>query len=159
MGTEAMKGKRILVVGGGESASDIANEVCEVAKETYMSVRNGVWFHQRTVGAYQPADIIFTKHMRTAGNYESIPVWMGRTLFIELMWGKGGSGVPEWQPRCGYLNGFINKSRELIPKVAIGKIQAKAETVRVEGKRIWFKAYPHYNETQEEADRREVCGH
>ncbi len=37
--TKEMKGKTVLVVGGGESASDIAAEVCEKAKRTILSIR------------------------------------------------------------------------------------------------------------------------
>ena len=41
--------QRVLVVGGGESAADIAAEITQVAKEVHMSIRNGVWFHDRYV--------------------------------------------------------------------------------------------------------------
>jgi len=80
--TPEMEGKRILIVGGGESASDIATEVCDVSKhgETYLSIRNGQWFHDRTVGAYQPADVVFTKHQRDWGfsDYQGWMIWLGR---------------------------------------------------------------------------------
>jgi cation diffusion facilitator CzcD-associated flavoprotein CzcO len=37
--TKAMKGKTVLVVGGGESASDVAAEVCEKAARTILAIR------------------------------------------------------------------------------------------------------------------------
>jgi len=35
---------------------------------------------------------------------------------IELMWGKGGTGIKEWQPTCPYFQGFVNKSRDIVDK-------------------------------------------
>jgi len=55
------------------------------------------------------------------------------------MWGKGGSGVDVWQPKCQYFHGFLNKSRDVIDKVALGKVQPRGAAVKVEGKNIWFK--------------------
>jgi hypothetical protein len=43
------------------------------------------------LGGKQAADILFTKHQRLAGNYESWPVWFGRVTLIEIMWGKGSA--------------------------------------------------------------------
>ena len=34
------KGKRVLIIGGGESASDVANEVSQVAEQCWVSLRN-----------------------------------------------------------------------------------------------------------------------
>ena len=39
---EPMRGKRVLVVGGGESAADIVDEVSRLAAETVLSLRRGV---------------------------------------------------------------------------------------------------------------------
>jgi len=139
--TPDMANKNMLVVGGGESASDIASEVCEVAPVTYMSIRQGVWFQDRTVGAHQPADMVFTKHQRLLGfsDFQSWLIWLGRYIMLELMWGKGGSGVDVWQPSCRYFHGFLNKSRDVVDKVALGKVQPRGGAVRCEGKQIWFK--------------------
>jgi len=38
------------------------------------------------------------------------------------MWGKGGSGIKEWQPSCAYFHGFLNKSRDVVGKVAMGHV-------------------------------------
>jgi len=139
--TPDMAEKSVLVVGGGESASDVAAEVCEVAPVTYMSIRQGVWFQDRTVGAHQPADMVFTKHQRLLGlsDFQSWLIWLGRYIMLELMWGKGGSGVDVWQPHCKYFHGFLNKSRDVIDKVALGKVQPRGAAVKVDGKCIWFK--------------------
>jgi len=139
--TPDMATKSVVIVGGGESASDVATEVCETAKKTYMSIRQGVWFQDRTVGAHQPADMVFTKHQRLIGmsDFQSWLVWIGRYIMIELMWGKGGSGVDVWQPHCMYFHGFLNKSRDVVDKVALGKVEPRGGAVKIEGKKIWFR--------------------
>jgi len=139
--TKSMRDQCVLVVGGGESASDVAAEVCEKAKRTVMSIRQGVWFHDRTVGAAQPADMVFTKHQRLLGgtDYQSWLIWIGRYLMLELMWGKGGTGIKAWQPSCTYFQGFLNKSRDVVDKVALGKVQPRSAVVKCEGKKVWFK--------------------
>jgi cation diffusion facilitator CzcD-associated flavoprotein CzcO len=43
--------KAVLVVGGGESAADLSNEISFVARTTYHSIRNGVWFHDRCMSS------------------------------------------------------------------------------------------------------------
>lgn len=138
--TKAMKGKTVLVVGGGESASDVAAEVCEKAARTILAIRSGTWFQDRTVGANQPADMVFTKHQRLLGfsDFQSWLVWIGRYTMIEMMWGKGGSGLKEWQPSCAYFHGFLNKSRDIVDKAALGKVVARRGVERIEGKRVWF---------------------
>lgn len=80
--TKDMKGKTVLVVGGGESASDVAAEVCERAARTILAIRSGTWFQDRTVGAGQPADMVFTKHQRLLGfsDYQSWLVWIGKSV-------------------------------------------------------------------------------
>lgn len=64
---------------------------------------------------------------------------------IELMWGKGGTGIPAWQPECPYFHGFVNKSRDVIDKVALGKVQPRRGITKIEGKMVWFQ-----NETEPE---------
>ncbi|ELR13200.1 Flavinbinding monooxygenase-like subfamily protein [Acanthamoeba castellanii str. Neff] len=137
--TKAMKGKTVLIVGGGESASDVA-EVCEKASRTILAIRSGTWFQDRTVGANQPADMVFTKHQRLLGfsDFQSWLVWIGRYGIIEMMWGKGGSGIKEWQPSCAYFHGFLNKSRDIVDKAALGKVVARRGIAKIEGKRVWF---------------------
>eukprot|EP01087_Luapelamoeba_hula_P012628 TRINITY_DN352_c0_g2_i1.p1 TRINITY_DN352_c0_g2~~TRINITY_DN352_c0_g2_i1.p1 ORF type:complete len:598 (+),score=102.41 TRINITY_DN352_c0_g2_i1:117-1796(+) len=138
--TPDMADKSMCIVGGGESASDVAAEVCETSDDTYMSIRSGVWFQDRTVGAWQPADMVFTKHQRLWGftDYHSWLIFLGRYIMLELMWGKGGSGVDVWQPHCQYFHGFLNKSRDTVDKVALGKIKPRGAAVKCEGKKVWF---------------------
>ncbi len=55
-----------------------------------------------------------------------------------MMWGKGGSGIKEWQPSCAYFHGFLNKSRDIVDKAALGKVVPRRGIAKIEGKRVWF---------------------
>jgi hypothetical protein len=46
---EQLAGKRVLVIGGGNSACDIASEAARVAKEAHLSLRRGYWFLPKTL--------------------------------------------------------------------------------------------------------------
>ena len=117
--------KRILVVGGGETASDLTVELsATVAKRVYMSIREGQWFQSRILGQ-QPADILYTMLMRLFGYYNSIFVHFWRRIFFVPMWGIGGTGIPEWAPTVPFLHGFINKSREVVDYVSLNRVIPK----------------------------------
>jgi thioredoxin reductase len=121
---ENHRNKTILIVGGGETASDLAVELCGFARCIYMSIRGGQWFQERLVGD-QPADILFTKSLSLFGFYDNIWVKIGWKLFIRPFWGEGGTGIIQWKPRCQLFHGLLNKSRDVVNKVALGMVKPK----------------------------------
>lgn len=46
---EQLKGKRVLVIGGGNSACDIVSEAARVGAEAHLSLRRGYWFLPKTM--------------------------------------------------------------------------------------------------------------
>jgi thioredoxin reductase len=102
--------KRILIVGGSDNAADIANDVCRKAARTYVSIRDGVWFQDRMVGAESPADMYYSRLVNwciknVCGKH------VVHRLFgegdIDWMWGRGGSDIDIWHPKCEYLNWMV----------------------------------------------------
>jgi dimethylaniline monooxygenase (N-oxide forming) len=123
--------KTILIVGGGETASDLAVELSTFARRIYMSIREGQWFQERLFGD-QPADILFPISLGLFGLYDNIWCKIGWTLFIRPFWGEGGTGIAEWKPRCQLFHGFLNKSRDVVGKVATGMVipQRKINSIK-----------------------------
>ncbi|KAM9831333.1 LOW QUALITY PROTEIN: flavin-containing monooxygenase 5-like [Neosynchiropus ocellatus] len=54
---EAFRGKRVVIVGIGNSGGDIAVEVSRVASKTFLSTRKGVWVMGRTLTRGLPVDL------------------------------------------------------------------------------------------------------
>ncbi|MGI8668584.1 MAG: flavin-containing monooxygenase [Aridibacter sp.] len=46
---DELKGKRVLVVGGGNSACDVVSEAARVSDEAHLSLRRGYWFLPKTL--------------------------------------------------------------------------------------------------------------
>ncbi|CAF4759468.1 unnamed protein product, partial [Rotaria sp. Silwood2] len=103
----------ILVVGGGETASDLAVELRQ-----------------------QPADIMYTMLMRLFGYYNNIMVRCWRRMVFVPMWGVGGTGVREWAPAVPFLHGFINKSREIVDYIALNRVVSKRGIKNIDGQLI-----------------------
>jgi dimethylaniline monooxygenase (N-oxide forming) len=134
--------KNILIVGGGETGSDLAVELSgTVAQRVYMSIREGQWFQSRILGQ-QPADIMYTMLMRIWGYYNNIFVRCWRRMYFVPMWGVGGTGVPEWAPTVPFLHGFINKSREVVEYVALRRVIPKRGIIDIDKQLITFENDP-----------------
>jgi dimethylaniline monooxygenase (N-oxide forming) len=136
---EMCKNKRVLLIGGSDTACDIAMQVCEVAQKTYVSIRNGQWFQDRHLGAESPADMLYSRSVD----------WFIKNLLgkhyvhkkfgdddVQRWWGKGGSDIDIWKPKCDYLNSYYNKSRDIIRMVAKGRIKPLGRVKGIEGHRI-----------------------
>ncbi|XP_016285406.1 LOW QUALITY PROTEIN: flavin-containing monooxygenase 5-like [Monodelphis domestica] len=55
---EKFKGKRILVVGIGNTGADVASELSHVAKQVFLSTRRGSWILSRVWDNGKPLDIV-----------------------------------------------------------------------------------------------------
>ncbi|MBF9060072.1 NAD(P)-binding domain-containing protein [Rhodobacterales bacterium HKCCSP123] len=76
---EEFSGQNVLVVGGGESASDITLEIAKVAKKTYVSMRNGPgWVVPRKRGD----DAADTSTHRA---FWTLPYWVGAAVSKRLI--------------------------------------------------------------------------
>ena len=140
---EQFVNKRLLIVGGGETGSDLAVELSStVATSVHMSIREGQWFQARVLGQ-QPADVMYTMLMRIWGYYNNIFVRCWRRMFFVPMWGVGGTGVREWKPKVAFLHGFINKSREVVDHIALKRVTPKGGIAKIDGKSITFVGDPN----------------
>lgn len=120
------KNKRVLLIGGSDTACDIAMQVCNVAQKTYVSIRNGQWFQDRHLGAESPADMLYSRTVDWAVKNILGKHYVHKNFGeedVERWWGKGGSDIDIWKPKCDYLNSYYNKSRDIIRMVAKGKIE------------------------------------
>jgi dimethylaniline monooxygenase (N-oxide forming) len=120
-------GRRVLVVGAGQSAAEIAVEVSGVAERTLMSVRSGVHVIPRWVGRgpYDAADV---------APLNRLP-WRLLNLIYRARVARALGPLPASWPRPGHrlLEGIPIVSSELLPAVRRGDVVVKPAIDRLSG--------------------------
>lgn len=127
------KDKKVLVIGGGNSACDVAVETSRVSAQTTISWRRGYRILPKFVMGV-PTDVF------GARTYW-LPTWL-RTrlsdLMINVMIGSNEKyGLPKATDRFGATHPTVNS--ELLYKIRHGKVKPKGDIERFEGKMVHFK--------------------
>ncbi|NWX99144.1 FMO5 monooxygenase, partial [Nothoprocta ornata] len=60
---QAFRDKRVIVIGIGNSGSDLAVEISQTAKQVFLSTRRGAWILNRVGDQGLPMDVVFTTRM------------------------------------------------------------------------------------------------
>ena len=127
---EQLKGKRVLVIGGGNSACDIVSEAARVADEAHLSLRRGYWFLPKTLFG-QPSVESFPLHL---------PVSMQRAvlkLMLKIVVGKYEDyGLPP--PDHKLFEHHPTVSSEILHYLKHGRIKPHKDIKRLEGKTVHF---------------------
>ena len=133
---------RVLVVGVGESSADIVTECVHRGAAMHWSARSGQWFADRNMGPY-PADHITTQGTRVFfgqfGFWEYLVRRFVTGAFVNLAWGRGGHGIPEWTPDTPYLHQFLNKSRDGLLEIYSGRVKPHRAPCRTNGRAVYFE--------------------
>jgi dimethylaniline monooxygenase (N-oxide forming) len=129
---DVFAGQRVLVVGGGQSASEIAVEVAGVTARTFLSVRHGVHVVPRWIGGrpYDAADV---------GPLNRVPWrWLNR-VYAARVRRETGQPPTSWpQPHGRLLEGIPIVSSDLLPAVRRGDIVTRPAIDRLLGDRVGF---------------------
>lgn len=72
---DQLRGKRVLVIGGGNSACDIVAEAARVGKAAHFSLRRGYWFMPKTFYGVATSELLTTP----------LPVWVQRLYIGALL--------------------------------------------------------------------------
>jgi dimethylaniline monooxygenase (N-oxide forming) len=134
-------GETVLIVGAGESSADIVVESVREGASVHWASRSGQWFADRNMGPF-PADHITTQGTRVFAGLFGFWEYLVRRFvtgaFVNLAWGRGGHGIPEWLPDTPYLHQFLNKSRDGVLDVYSGRVIPHRGPVRIVGKQVYF---------------------
>ena len=127
---EQLRGKRVLVIGGGNSACDIASEAARVGQSAAISLRRGYWFLPKTfVG--RPLLEILPGWM---------PVWMQRLMLralLRIVVGKYEDyGLPRPEHRIFDAHPTVNS--ELLHYIRHGCIHPRPDIARFDGNAVEF---------------------
>uniref|UniRef100_A0A6C0D1G3 Flavin-containing monooxygenase n=1 Tax=viral metagenome TaxID=1070528 RepID=A0A6C0D1G3_9ZZZZ len=137
--------KKILIVGGSDTAVDCALFLKDNNNIT-VSIKNGVWFQNRNLGAYEPADMLYNRSIDFLLKNIFQKKFMTKRIDpykfnnVQFVWGEGGSGIDIWKPKCEYLNSYYVKSRDIIDQIAKGTIEPQNEIINIDKQNITFKS-------------------
>jgi thioredoxin reductase len=126
-------GKRVLVIGGGNSACDVAVESSRVAASVDMSWRRGYWIAPKFMMG-KPADVFSTKI-----HWLPRKIWQKLSAFsLYIRNGKNTDyGLPEPDGPLGSHHPTINE--DLFFTIRHGKIKPKGDIASLHGKEVVFK--------------------
>lgn len=126
------KDKRVLVIGGGNSACDVAVESSRVAKSVEMSWRRGYWIAPKFLMG-QPADVIGLKM-----NFLPRALW-SKAVALSLKIRNGTNdlyGLPKPEKPFGSQHPTINE--DLFFTIRHGKIKPRPDVSRLDGSKVHF---------------------
>lgn len=128
---EQLAGKRVLVIGGGNSACDIATAAAEQGACAHMSLRRGYWIMPRTLFGIPSAEFVTP--------WLSIPAQRRLLRFLlRLYWGcYERYGLPH--PDHDVFDHHITVNSTVLPLMCRKKITPKAAVARFEGTTAHFE--------------------
>ncbi|MEV4515491.1 NAD(P)-binding domain-containing protein [Dactylosporangium sp. NPDC049525] len=130
---EGMEGRRVLVVGFGNTACDVATELSGIAERVVMSVRRGFWVTPKLYGS-RPLD----RFNPFLARY--VPMALQSVLLTAMLWAKQGSlaryGLPD--PDHLVLRTHPATCEGFLPAVRAGRIAVRPAVERFDGDRVSF---------------------
>jgi hypothetical protein len=128
-----LAGRTVLVVGGGNSAMDIAVDASHVAASTLLSLRRGVWIVPKHLLG-RPSDTL------NGALAQRLP-WRARQRISETMLkvavGKPSRyGLPD--PSHGFLQDHPTLSDGLLSRISHGEIGVRPGIARIDGTAVTF---------------------
>ncbi len=125
-------GKRVLVIGGGNSACDVAVESSRVASSVDMSWRRGYWIVPKFMMG-RPADVFSAKI-----NWLPRFIWQKvSALSLRLRNGKNELyGLPNPEAPLGSHHPTVNE--DLFFSIRHGKIKPRKDIAKLEGNTVHF---------------------
>lgn len=131
---EAFANKRVLVVGFGNSACDIACETSRVAAATFMSTRRGAHIIPKYLFGW-PMDTLLPPIV-----WRTLPYWMIRPVVASALWLARGS--PSWYglptPEHRLFEEHPTISADLLDCLGHGYLKIKPNIRELAGERVRF---------------------
>lgn len=127
---EQLAGRRVLVIGAGNSASDIASEAARVGASSDISMRRGYWFVPK---------VLFGRPFHEAFPLAT-PVWLHRLMLrvaLKIAVGDYRSyGLP--RPDHKIFDAVPTVSSELLHYLRHGRVTPHPEIARLDGDKVTF---------------------
>lgn len=127
------KGKRVLIVGGGNSAVDIACDAATDADTAFISMRRGYHFIPKYLFG-KPADVFFHDGPQP-------PMWIAQPILKFVIWLNVGkqSNYGLKEPDHKILESHPLVGTQLLHHLGHGDIKVMEDIERFEGQTVYFK--------------------
>lgn len=128
---DILRDKRVLVVGGGNSACDVAVEAARFSKCSHISLRRGYWFMPKTIAGKPMVEFL----------KPGIPVFAQRIIIksaIKVIFGDYEKyGLPKPDHKIFERHPTVNS--QLLYHIKHGRILPFPDIERFEGNTVYFK--------------------
>ena len=144
--TEEHRETRLLVVGGGETGSDIVTELYDTCKYIYWSIPRGQHFFRKAAkvvpwGKLQAIDKASSRMIKSITPYtHSKPglAWICKWTTSGSLLAYQGHGLPEWRNDAPFFHCFINKSGKVLELIDYKRLVPKAAISKCKGREVHF---------------------
>ena len=143
---EEHRGQRLLVLGGGETSSDICREWRDQMEFIYWSIPRGQHFFRNYGKVFpwskpQAFDKASSRLMKSLIPYDkSKPglAWICKWTTAGSLLAYQGHGIPEWRNEASFFHSFVNKCGQVVDLIDYEKLVPKGAIVECNGKEITF---------------------
>ena len=143
---EEYRNKRLLLLGGGETASDICMEWFDHVKFTYWSIPRGQHFFRKYAkvvpwGKANALDKASSRMMKAIAPYISGKPglsWVCKWTSNGSLLAYQGHGIAEWKNDSEFFRFFINKNGKVLDLVDYERLVPKGGIAACNGKEITF---------------------
>ncbi len=129
------EGTRVLVLGIGNSACDIAVETSRVSDQTFIAMRRGAWVVPKYFGS-TPSDELAPEWLLAR-----LPFGLQRWLFTRKVKSTNGRpqdfGLPKPDHKLGEAHPTV--SSDLYGRIGHGRVKVKSNIARLEGDSVRFE--------------------
>ena len=144
---EEYRGKRLLLVGGGETGSDICTDWHGHVESIYWSIPRGQHFFRRYSkvvpwGKPQALDKASSRLMKMIAPFHKGKPglsWVCKWTTNGSLLAYQGHGIPEWKNKAGFFRFFINKNGKVLDLINYRAVVPKAGIAKCEANRVFFQ--------------------
>lgn len=130
-----LQGKRVLVVGIGNSGADLAVDISRVAEKVYLSTRSGAWVVGRVGSGGLPTDLEFSRMQFLIG--QLFPFWVNRMLEKKLN-SAFDHKLYGLRPKHGFFAQIPVVNDDLPARVISGRVLLKPNVKEFRGSSVVF---------------------
>ena len=143
---EEFRNCRLLLLGGGETGSDICMDWIDHSEFIYWSIPRGQHFFRKYAkvnpwGKPQALDKASSRMMKNIAPYhQSKPglAWVCKWTTGGSLLAYQGHGIPEWRNKASFFKAFINKNGKVLDLVDYKRLVPKGAIVSCKGREVTF---------------------